>query len=375
MLGISQCWGRGAAVSLKCVTTRAYAGIRRAAVAALARSKAGAWGSAQCGLAAALAWAFSVHVLGHPRPFFASVAAVVALGLRAGQRLRRTAELAVGVAIGVLIGDLLVSVIGGGAWQIGVVVTVALLLVVGIGGGGLAVTQAGLQAVFVVALPRTPHSGFHRWQDALVGGGIALAVGALLSLDPWREPRRLRASYAGELAAVLRDAATGIRTSSTELVASTLDRSRLLEPALLRWEEAIETGRETTRLSLLRGERGSRWSGEQQLSKGFTRGSRNLRVLLRRSLVALEGGQPLPGCLPRLLDELAGALELAATDDAAATDALLAFAPRLDPVPLGASTLAGQIAVGQLRVAVVDLLEGLGIDHDRARNTLPSLLV
>ena len=35
---------------------------------------------------------------------------------------------------------------------------------------------------------------------------------------------------------------------------------------------------------------------------------------------------------------------------------------------------AGQVVVGQLRVAVVDLLEGLGIEHDRARNALPELV-
>ena len=316
--------------------------IREAAAKPLARARAEAWGSVQCGLGASLAWAFSVHVLGHPRPFFASVAAVVALGLRAGQRLRRTAELAVGVAVGVLIGDLLVGLIGSGAWQIGVVVAVALLLVVAVGGGGLAVTQAGLQAVFVVALPRTPHSGFHRWEDALVGGAVALLVAALLSGDPWREPRRLRAGYTTELATVLRDAADGIRASSPEVLVDALDRSRQLEPRLQEWDEALVTGRETNLLSPLRGDRGDRWSGAERLALGLTRGSRNLRVLLRRSLAALQEGQALPGCLPALLDELALALDLASAEGPHAAAALLALAPRLDPVTLGATPLPGR---------------------------------
>src|SRR5690349_16715781 len=102
--------------------------VRSSVRGAGARLRAGAWPAVQCGLAASGAWAFSVHVLGHPRPFFASVAAVVALGVSGGGRLRRTAELAVGVALGVAIGDLLVGVIGQGSWQIGVVVAVALLL-------------------------------------------------------------------------------------------------------------------------------------------------------------------------------------------------------------------------------------------------------
>ena len=338
----------------------------------VARVRAGGWSVVQCGLAAAVAWAFSVHVLGHPRPFFASVAAVVALGLRAGQRLRRTAELAVGVALGVLVGDGFVGLVGQGTWQIGVVVSLALLLALVVGGSGLVVTQAGLQAVFVAALPRTPNSGLNRWQDALVGGAVALAVAAVLPDDPWREARRLRATYAQELAAFLRDAATGIATGDSEVAAQALVRGRALEPVLVRWQDALTTGRETTRISPLRTDRSRFWADTQRLTVGFSRATRNLRVLVRRSVAALQDGQPLPPCVPRLLEELADAVARGA-DGIDAVDLLLELAARLDPDVLDARTLAGQVVVGQLRVAVVDLLEGLGIEHDRARNALPEL--
>jgi len=337
------------------------------------RVRAGAWGAVQCGLAAALAWAFSVHVLGHPRPFFASVAAVVALGLRAGQRLRRTAELALGVAIGVLVGDLIVGLIGSGTWQIGVVVAAGLLIAVAFGGGGLVVTQSGLQAVFVVALPRSPHSGFHRWQDALVGGGVALLVAALLSTDPWREARRLKSTYVTELAGVLREVADGLRAGSSERVLAALERARRIEPVLAQWQDALVMGRETTRLSPLREDRGDYWLVGQQLTRGLSRATRNLRVLVRRVVAALQDGQGLPACLPGLLEEIAAALDETVDGDEAC-ERLLEVAARLDPVTLGASSLAGQVVVGQLRVAVVDLLEGLGLEHDRARNALPSLV-
>lgn len=274
------------------------------------------------------------------------------------------------MAIGVLVGDAIVHVIGSGTWQIGVVVAAGLLLAVAFGGSGLVVTQSGLQAVFVVALPSMPNSGFHRWQDALVGGGVALLVAALLSTDPWREARRLQASYLADLAAVLRAVADGLRSGSAEDVAAALDRARALEPILGHWGEALATGRETTRLSPLREDRGEFWRLGQQQVRGLSRGTRNLRVLIRRSVAALQGGQSLPGCLPGLLDELAGAVE---SESEQACELLLALAGKLDPVVLGASTLSGQVVVGQLRVAVVDLLEGLGLEHDRARNALPVL--
>lgn len=344
--------------------------MREIATRAWARLRAGTYGSLQCGLAAALAWAFSVHVLGHPKPFFASVAAVVALGVRPGQRLRRTAELAFGVALGVLVGDLIVGLIGSGTWQIAVVVAAGLLVAVACGGTGLVVTQSGLQAVFVVALPRTPNSGFHRWQDALVGGAVALAIAALLSTDPWREARRLSASYMGDLADVLREVAAALRDESAAAVAAALERARALEPTLALWQEALASGRETTRLSLLRDDRDEYWRRGLQLSRGLTRGTRNLRVLIRRASVALQAGQSLPACLPALLEELADAVR---SEPTAACDRLLQLAGKLDPETLGAASLSGQIVVGQLRVAVVDLLEGLGLEHDRARNALPVL--
>ena len=340
---------------------------------AFGRVRGGAWSAGQCGIAAGGAWAFSLRVLDHPRPFFASVAAVVALGLRAGQRLRRTAELAVGVALGVAVGDLLVGLIGSGAWQIGVVVSVALLLSVAVGGSGLVVTQAGLQAVFVVALPRTPNSGLHRWQDALVGGAAALLVAAVLPSGPWREARRLRVAYVAELASVLREAAGALRSGSAPEVADALNRARRLDELLERWRESLATGYETSRLSPFLSDRSDFWAAAKQFTVGLSRATRNLRVLLRRSVAAIQDGQRLPPCLADLLEQTASALDLA-TDGDAAVEPLLVLAGQLDPVALDAMSLSAQVVVGQLRVATVDLLEGLGIEHDRARNALPELV-
>jgi uncharacterized membrane protein YgaE (UPF0421/DUF939 family) len=338
---------------------------------ALVRVRGGAWPAVQCGLAASGAWAFSVHVLGHPRPFFASVAAVVALGVSGGGRLRRTAELALGVALGVAIGDVLVTLLGQGAWQIGVVVTIALLLAVSVWGTGLAVTQAGLQAVFVIALPRAPGAGLHRWQDALVGGAAALLVAALLPTDPWRDAHRLGAAYVAKLAGVLHSTADGAREGSAVVIAEALAHGRTLENDLVAWKQALSSGRETARLTPLRSTRAEEWEAAERLASALTMSSRNLRVGVRRALTAVQSGQPLAPSLPGLLDDLAEAVARLGTPEA--EPALLAVAQRLDPVALGAGTLADQVLVGQVRVVVVDLLEALGLDHAAARAALPQL--
>lgn len=346
--------------------------IRGAGRAALGRVRRGAWPSLQCGLAASGAWAFSVHALGHARPFFAPVAAVVALGVSGGGRLRRTAELAVGVALGVAIGDLLVSIIGQGAWQIGVVVALALLIALAVGATGLAVIQAGLQAVFVVALPRTADAGLHRWQDALVGGSAALAVAALLPSDPWRDARAIGDRYVATLASVLRSTAEGIRVQSRLALADALARGRALEPELVSWKQALEAGEETARLTLVRRTRAQEWRAAERLAAALTMSSRNLRVGVRRALTSVELGHPLAPALPGLLDDLADVLDVLCDGDAA-REPLLVLARRLDPDDLGAVTLADQVLVGQLRVVVVDLLESLGVAHDEARAQLPPL--
>ncbi len=346
--------------------------VRSAVGQALARVRAGAWPAVQCGLAGSAAWAFATHVLGHPRPFFAPVAAVVALGVAGGGRLRRTAELAVGVALGVAVGDVLVGLIGQGAWQIGVVVALALLIALAVGATGLAVIQAGLQAVFVVALPRTAGSGLHRWQDALVGGGAALLVAALLPTDPWREARVLGAAYVAKLAEVLRATADGVREGSRLALAEALARGRTLEPDLVAWRQALEAGEETARLTVVRRTRGQDWEAADRLASGLMMSSRNLRVGIRRALTAVELGHSVAPTLPPLLEELAAAIEVLCAGTTA-REPLLELGRKLDPVALGAATLADQVLIGQLRVVVVDLLQSLGISPEDARAVLPAL--
>ena len=111
------------------------------------------------------------------------------------------------------------------------------------------------------------------------------------------------------------------------------------------------------------------------LASSVDRAARNLRVLVRRVLFAVGNGEPLPPSLPVLLDQVEQVFRLLAADPRAertqVTRALVDLAELLDPQLLGADGLSAAVVVGQLRSAVVDLLEGVGVDPARARSALP----
>ena len=69
------------------------------------RVRSKGWHLVQCALAAGAAWAIAHDLLGHAAPFFAPIVAVICLGMTYEQRLRRVAEVTVGVALGVAIAD------------------------------------------------------------------------------------------------------------------------------------------------------------------------------------------------------------------------------------------------------------------------------
>ena len=79
----------------------------------------------QTALAAGLSWFVAVQLFGHRAPLFAPVAAIVSIDMTVGQRLRRAIELIVGAGVGVGVATLLISTIGMGPWQIGLVVGLA----------------------------------------------------------------------------------------------------------------------------------------------------------------------------------------------------------------------------------------------------------
>jgi uncharacterized membrane protein YgaE (UPF0421/DUF939 family) len=133
------------------------------------------------GISAGLAWFVADNTFGDQAAVFAPIAAALTLGMTPGDAsLRRAIRVAVGVAIGLTVADAIVELIGVGAWQMGVVVILARLGTILADGTPVAVNQATVTAVLVVALHEEGVVPADRFLDALIGAAIALAAVAIL---------------------------------------------------------------------------------------------------------------------------------------------------------------------------------------------------
>src|SRR5262249_34063150 len=144
----------------------------------------------QTAVAAGIAWYLAHDVLGHRNAFFAPIAAVIALGVAPGKRARRAIEIVIGVGVGIAVGDALIAAIGRGPAQLALVVLLAMGGTILLGGGPLGVSQAAASGVLVATVPTANALVPTRFVDALVGGGVGLAVVVAVPRSPVRLARR-----------------------------------------------------------------------------------------------------------------------------------------------------------------------------------------
>jgi uncharacterized membrane protein YccC len=137
----------------------------------------------------------------------------------------------IGVAIGVPVGDLVVMVLGTGAWQMALVVVLAMGVAVVLSSAQLLVIQAGVQSVFIVAFVATQDAALSRWLDAVVGGVLALVIGAVAPTSPVLRPRAEAARTVREVSSTLRDVVAAPRRTARMLADAALDQSRPGGPA------------------------------------------------------------------------------------------------------------------------------------------------
>jgi hypothetical protein len=174
------------------------------------------WRILQAAFAAAAAWSLARLIPHHPRPFFAPVAAVVAMGAVPGTRGRQAYELIFGVALGIGVAGLVVLAAGSGTWQLGLAAALAMACAITVSDRPVVRNQAAVSAVLLIALHR-PGAAPGRLIDALVGGGVAILVAqVLLPIDPLKLVRAAARSFGDELARVLDGVAEALRTQDVD---------------------------------------------------------------------------------------------------------------------------------------------------------------
>lgn len=326
---------------------------------------------------AALAWFIAAQLLGHAMPFFAPVTAMICLGLTYGNRVRRVAELTVGVAIGVVVCDIFVHFAGVGIWQIAAVCIVAMSLAVLAGAGKLLVLQAGTQGVIVATLVSSDGQAFSRWIDAVVGGLVALVITvAAPAGSPMRKPAAQAAAVVSHFASALDKCAMGLREKDLELVGSALDAARDLQPEMEDLEETSAEGVAVAKLAPLRRRHRPAVRVVDELLFPLDLAIRNVRVLIRRTEVALAEGEVVPERYIDLVDELAMAAQHIGDELAGgraaheAREDLVNLARRSTWTSRDAG-LSAEVMRAQVRSTVVDLLRLTGLSAQEAMSRVP----
>jgi uncharacterized membrane protein YgaE (UPF0421/DUF939 family) len=331
------------------------------------------WRILQVCVAAGLAWLIATEVFGHEQPFFAPIAVVLVLGLAIERRGRRAYEVALGVALGIGIADLIVVATGTGAWQLILVVGLAMAAAVLSGGGVLLVNQAAVSAVLVATLA-TPDvaDSVNRFVDALIGGSIALAANALTPVDPVRLVRRHLEPLLARLSGTLIDIADGLEHSSKEEMVAALERARSLDPAVREMMIAVEAGLETISLSPIRRRSRGRVDQLAAAAEPIDLMIRNTRVLARAGVRAVDLDEHVPplateairdlAAAVRSLDQHLGGAPRHSATRAAALKAAASAGAALDET----SNLAVSVIIAQVRATATDLLIGLGMSQDEA---------
>jgi uncharacterized membrane protein YgaE (UPF0421/DUF939 family) len=330
-------------------------------------------------VAAALAWLVATELVGHEQPFFAPIAAVIALGLTVGERRRRAVELTIGVAVGIAIADALVAAIGTGTWQIGIVVALAMAGAALVGGGPLLASQAAASAVLVATL-QPPEGGvdFDRALDALVGGVVALVVSSLLlPVNPMRLVGASAGPVLDRLVAALGQIATALTTRRPDAADAALLAVARVDGAHEQLLETLEAAGEAARLSPQR--RGSLGGVDRYAVAAGELGRviEKVRAIARGATRAINLDDSVPPEAVQAVQELAACGEalkqyLDDGDPKPARAAAVRAAALANAVLDATGNLSAVHIVGQIRLAAVDLLRATGLERDRAQDAIRS---
>ena len=337
----------------------------------------------QTAAAAVAAWMVARLLLPDPRPAFASIAAVIAVGATHGVQRQRAVQLVGGVVVGIVVADALIQFIGTGPWQMALLVALAMAAAVLLGGGELVVGEAPVSAILLVSLSPAAESGFspNRILEAIIGGAVALTVTALLfPPDPALQAGRAANAVFARLGRTLERIADALAAGDAGRAESALADARATDELVDAFADALASGRETASLAPpRRGARSVLDRYERSLGH-LDLAVRNTRVLARHSLRLVRAGGDVPPALTTAAGELAEAvwaLASAFDDPARAEDArrlATRAAARATELHEQGQRLAVLEALVQVRSTAVDLVRAAEVvaAEEAAAGDLPT---
>lgn len=327
----------------------------------------------QLSVGTGLSWLIAAELFNHPQPFFAPIAAVIAVMAGGGQRHRTVIELVFGVSVGILVGELLIHVIGRGFWQISIVVVLALVVGSLLGLKGLALMQAITSSILLAAVIPVAGSGnpaVTRFLDALVGGLIGLALTLLVPRNPLRDIDREVQSILRNLAGTLSQVAAALRGNDSRGADRALLRARNMQPDVEAMMATSNNAREIARMAPLRWKQREHFEYYHSALTNIDNAVRDSRVLARRASSLLRHGEvPVPD-VANAVDALSKAVsifgsDLSESDDFDRAQHELIQAARIATVALPtAASLDSAATVSQVRALAADLLYASGFDRD-----------
>lgn len=336
------------------------------------------WMIVQCAVTAGVAWWLAIVLLGHQQPVFAAIAAVLTLGTSYGKRYSRALEVGVGVFIGVAIGDLFFSLFGAGVPQMIAAVVISMSVATILGARTLMIMQSAVQAIFVMTLATAPNQGFSRWLDALLGLSLAMLVALLAPTGPALKPRFAAANVLREVADCLRDTSAALDADDPDAADRALQRARNSQRLLSTLSDSIDEALAVARYSLFRSRHKDRVGQLADLYDPLDRLVRNLRVLARRSAVALWRGESVPMAYLEIMRQTAQILEFCANElfegrvPSEAQSRLIRLGRSSSRVQM-ADDLSAVVILAQLRSMMTDLLQLSGMPYPQAREAIPEV--
>ncbi|HKP88406.1 MAG TPA: FUSC family protein [Thermoleophilaceae bacterium] len=326
--------------------------------------------------AATAAWVVATHVVTHHHPFFAPVAAVVALNAPLGERGGNTLRLLQGVVIGIVAGEVALGILGATSGSLFLATLAGMATSRALGGTPLVLAQAATAAILTVAAG-DEQIGPDRLIDALIGGGVALLfTQVLFTPEPVRLLRRAESRVLTDIAGAFDLTARALSEEDRDLANRAVDGLRDLR------ERLVELGRAKTASKRVP-RRSAAWRSQRDPVVKETEEADQLDLLAASSLMLVRNATKAAGderevLAPAIRELAAEARELAqnpgdrgvrqrAADGVLNTTRQLQSAHRVQGAAPDSALAAAAIA---MRSAAGDIMVFAGVDSDEAERAL-----